>query len=84
MPTTHEIQGMAVAEGFRYWRGPDAHGVIGTTQQAIRLLQRLIGVEVQIDDKRDDGCSECAAMLEEVLRLSPPTDEATTGGEVGG
>ena len=80
MPTTHDIQGMAIEEGFRYWRAPDAHGVIGTTQQAIRLLQRLIGVEVQIDDTRDEGCSECVQMLERLLDLESqhtPSEEPT-------
>ena len=35
--------------GFQYWRGPDAHGVTCTKEQAVELLQDLLGVEVEIE-----------------------------------
>lgn len=34
--------------GFEYWRAPDAHGVTCTNEQAVELLQELLGVEVEI------------------------------------
>lgn len=36
--------------GFKYWRAPDAHGVKCTKDQAIELMQELLGVEVEIVD----------------------------------
>ena len=35
--------------GFQYWRAPDAHGVTCTKEQAVELLQDLLGVEVEIE-----------------------------------
>ena len=54
------IQAKAIAHGFKYWRVPDAHGVKCTALQAVRLLQDLIGVEVEIDDQGDECCPACA------------------------
>ena len=36
--------------GFEYWRSPDAHGVQCTAEQAIELLQEVLGVEVEIEE----------------------------------
>ena len=65
-----DIQKKAIDYGFRYWRAPDAHGVDGTVQQAIRLLQDLIGVEVGIGGDEDRGCPECHSMSEAIGNLS--------------
>jgi hypothetical protein len=68
--TTSDIQKKAIDHGFKYWRAPDAHGVDGTVQQAIRLLQDLIGVEVGIGGDEDRGCPECHGMSEAIGKLS--------------
>ena len=68
--TRSDIQKKAIEHGFRYWRAPDAHGVDGTVQQAIRLLQDLIGVEVGIGGDEDRGCPECHSMSEAIGNLS--------------
>ena len=65
-----DIQKKAIDHGFKYWRAPDAHGVNGTVQQAIRLLQDLIGVEVGIGGDEDHGCPECRDMGEAIGNLS--------------
>ena len=68
--TRSDIQKKAIEHGFRYWRAPDAHGVDGTVQQAIRLLRDLIGVEVGIGGDEDRGCPECRDMSEAIGNLS--------------
>lgn len=42
-----ELQKKCSAWGT-YWRGPDAHGVELTTEQAVELLQNALNVEVEI------------------------------------
>ena len=68
--TRSDIQKKAIEHGFTYWRAPDAHGVDGTVQQAIRLLQDLIGVEVGIGGDEDRGCPECRSMSEAIGDLA--------------
>lgn len=34
--------------GFKYWRGPDSHGVTCTKDQAVMFIQEMLGVEVEI------------------------------------
>lgn len=36
--------------GFKYWRAPDAHGVVCTKEQAVTFMQEMLGVEVEIKD----------------------------------
>jgi hypothetical protein len=43
-----ERQKKALDLGFKYWRAPDAHGVICTTKQAVEFMQEMLGVEVEI------------------------------------
>ena len=52
--TQNEWQKRCKEIGFEYWREPDAHGVICTKEQAIELLQEVLGVEVEIEDKKED------------------------------
>ena len=68
--TMGDIQEKAIKHGFKYWRAPDAHGVDGTVQQAIRLLQDLIGVEVGIGGDENRGCPECSGMGDSIAQLS--------------
>jgi hypothetical protein len=41
-------QRRCLAEGFKYWRAPDAHGVTCTKEQAENMLAAVLGVEVEI------------------------------------
>lgn len=46
--TRESAQEKVIACGFKYWRAPDAHGVVGTTKQAEDFIADLVGVEVEI------------------------------------
>jgi hypothetical protein len=49
--TTKEWQKRCVEIGFVYWREPDSHGVTCSVDQATKLLEELLGVEVEIEEK---------------------------------
>lgn len=57
-----DVQNKAIEHGLKYWRAPDAHGVEGTKQQTIDLLQDLLGVEVEIQDASQDQPWEIAGI----------------------
>src|SRR3989304_994930 len=44
-----KLAGKMCRDWFEYWRAPDAHGVTCTKEQAIELLQEVLGVEVEIE-----------------------------------
>jgi hypothetical protein len=46
--TLSDWQERCIAEGFKYWRGSDAHGVVCTKEQAENMLAAVLGVEVEI------------------------------------
>lgn len=46
--TVCDWQKRCIAEGFKYWRAPDAHGVTCTKEQAESMLAAVLGVEVEI------------------------------------
>lgn len=54
--TLDDIQRKSIEYGFHYWRASDAHGVTGHSSQAVRLLEDLIGVEVEIEDAPESTC----------------------------
>lgn len=49
-------QKRALELGFVYWRASDAHGVSGTPEKAVRLLEEVLGVEVEVEPPK---CSTC-------------------------
>lgn len=49
MLTVRDWQERCIAEGFKYWRASDAHGVTCTKEQAENMLAAVLGVEVEID-----------------------------------
>lgn len=82
-------QKLAVDCGFEYWRASDAHGITGTADQAIDFIQRLVGVEVEIEDAlRDNERAELEMFrrdLEEQVMLEndPPADALQASERVG-
>ncbi|HDR8927272.1 TPA: hypothetical protein QDA78_003699 [Burkholderia vietnamiensis] len=60
--TREDMQNKALEHGLKYWRAPDAHGVEGTKQQTVDLLQDLLGVEVEIKDASQDRPWEIAGI----------------------
>lgn len=53
--TLHDCQERCIAEGFKYWRAPDAHGVTCTKEQAENMLAAVLGVEVEIEERLQDA-----------------------------
>lgn len=45
-----DYQKRCIDIGFEYWRASDSHGVTCTSEQAIELLQEVLGVEVEIEE----------------------------------
>ena len=46
--TGYDWQDRCIAEGFKYWRATDAHGVTCSKEQAETMLAAVLGVEVGI------------------------------------